>query len=174
MTPCCISTCMSTLTSVACLEEKKHATQTVSDPVLDTSLSYPDGQLSGRVSSSHTCPNRHWKLSTLPSCQHSACLPLKKMAKEMIQMIKSPKLEDVRLHSTVFEDNQSTYFLATNQQITSRTKYLLAKWHWFWDQYNQGEFTIVKCPTDKQLADFPTKLPPRHVFEANRKSVSGW
>jgi len=101
-------------------------------------------------------------------------LPLKNLAREMIDQIKSPKLEDVRLHSTVFEDNQSTYYLAKNQRITSRTKYLLAKWHWFWDQYNQGEFTIVKCPTDLQLADFLTKSQPRNVFEANRRMVSGW
>ena len=44
-------------------------------------------------------------------------------------------LNNIKLHTTVFEDNQSTYFLATNQRITNHTKYLLAKWHWFWDLY---------------------------------------
>ena len=74
----------------------------------------------------------------------------------------------------MFEDNQSTYYLATNQRITSRTKCLLAKWHWFWDAYNQKAFTIVKCPTDKMKADYLTKSQPRTVFEANRLSTQGW
>ncbi|MGB0808420.1 MAG: reverse transcriptase domain-containing protein, partial [bacterium] len=101
-------------------------------------------------------------------------LPLKNLVLEMIDKISAPKLMDTKLHATVFEDNQSTYYLATNQKITSRTKYLLAKWHWFWAEYNKRAFTIVKCPTDKQLADFLTKSQPRNTFEANRKDVIGW
>ena len=92
----------------------------------------------------------------------------------MIEKTKSDQMADVRLHTDVFEDNQSTYFLATNQRLTSRTKYLLAKWHWFWDLYKQGEFTLVKCPTGEQLADFLTKPLPKPGFEANRLAVQGW
>ena len=101
-------------------------------------------------------------------------LPLKDLINEVIIKINSPRLIDSQLHATAFEDNQSAYFLATNQRITSRTKYLLAKWHWFWDQYNQGMFTIVKCPTDKQLADYLTKPLPKVLFESNRKGIQGW
>ena len=101
-------------------------------------------------------------------------LPLRKLGEEIIEKTKCRKFDDVQIHATVFEDNQSTFFLATNQRITSRTKYLLAKWHWFWDSYNKGEFTIVKCPTDEQNADYLTKGQPRAVFERNRKAVQGW
>ena len=101
-------------------------------------------------------------------------LPLRWLIDEMISKTNCRMLEDVRLHATVFEDNQSTYYLATNQRITSRTKYLLAKWHWFWDAHNQKAFTIVKCPTDKTKADYLTELQPRTVFEANRLSTQGW
>ena len=101
-------------------------------------------------------------------------LPLRKLGEEIIEKTKCRKFDDVQIHATVFEDNQSTYFLAKNQRITSRTKYLLAKWHWFWDSYNKGEFTIVKCPTDEQNADYLTKGQPRAVFERNRKAVQGW
>jgi len=80
-------------------------------------------------------------------------LPLKRLIQEMIKKTQCRSLENTRVHATAFEDNQSTYYLATNQRITSRTKYLLAKWHWFWDAYNKSEFTIVKCPTDEQLSD---------------------
>ena len=101
-------------------------------------------------------------------------LPLRWLIEEMIKETKCKKLEDARLHATVFEDNQSMYFLATNQRITSRTKYLLAKWHWFWDAYNRSEFTIVKCPTDQQYSDYLTKAQPKAVFEVNRNAVQGW
>ena len=101
-------------------------------------------------------------------------LPLKNLLIEMSSKVKAQELGDARLHSTVFEDNQSTYLLATNQRITSRTKYLLAKWHWFWDSYNRKEFTIVKCPTTMMNADYMTKPLPRALFEDNRKRVQGW
>ena len=62
-------------------------------------------------------------------------------------------MTDTTVHATVFEDNQSAYFLATNQKITSRTKCFLTKWHWFWDCHNKKKFSVAKCPTDKMLAD---------------------
>ena len=101
-------------------------------------------------------------------------LPLRRLIEEMLVATKSKPLEDVRLHATVFEDNQSAYYLATNQRITNRTRYLLAKWHWFWDAYNRKEFSIVKCPTDKMTADYFTKPKPKATFEANRFDVQGW
>ena len=101
-------------------------------------------------------------------------LPLKKLIKEMVNKTNCAQLQNVQVHATVFEDNQSTYYLATNQRITSRTKYLLAKWHFFWDAYNRKEFAIVKCPTDQQYSDYLTKSQPRPVFERNRLQVQGW
>ena len=101
-------------------------------------------------------------------------LPLKKLIMEMIDRTKFKKLENIAVHATVFEDNQGTYFLVKNQRITSRTKYLLAKWHWFWDAYNNSEFSIVKCPTDEQYSDYLTKAQPKATFENNRRAVQGW
>ena len=101
-------------------------------------------------------------------------LPLKWLIQELIDMSKCKSLQDTRVHATVFEDNQSTFFLATNQKITNRTKYLLSKWHWFWDLYKQGEFSIVKCPTDLQDGDYFTKMLPKVTFEENRRRVQGW
>ncbi len=92
----------------------------------------------------------------------------------MISKTKCKPLENTQLHATMFEDNQSTYFLATNQRITKRTKYLLTKWHWFWDAYNRSEFAIVKCPTNEQYSNYLTKAQPRVVFKRNRLAVQGW
>jgi hypothetical protein len=92
----------------------------------------------------------------------------------MVHEMGHKDLQDTTIYATVFEDNQSAYYLATNQRITNRTKYFLAKWHWFWDSYNQGEFDIVKCPTDKQKADYFTKALSKELFESNRIAVQGW
>ena len=101
-------------------------------------------------------------------------LPFKQLIMEMIAEVNHAELSAIRLHATVFEDNQSAYYLATNQRLTSRTKYFLAKWHWFWDAYNRKEFAIVKCPTDLMNADYLTKPLPKVTFEANRERVQGW
>jgi len=92
----------------------------------------------------------------------------------MIEGTSGPLIKDTRILATVFEDNQSAYYLATNQKITNRTRYLLCRWHWFWDLYNKKEFAIVKCPTDKMKADYLTKGMPKEGFESNRLSVQGW
>ena len=94
--------------------------------------------------------------------------------KEIISKIECEPLNKIQFHITVFEDNQTAYLLAKNQRITSRTKYLLVKWHWFWDLYNKGEFQIVKCPTDTMAADYLTKSLKKEHFERNRKAVQGW
>jgi len=74
----------------------------------------------------------------------------------------------------MFEDNQGTFYLATKQRITNRTQYLLSKWHWFWDHYNQREFAIVKCPSESMTADYLTKPLPKPLFENIRALVQGW
>ena len=101
-------------------------------------------------------------------------LPIKRLLIEIIKKTSSNALEGVTVNATVFEDNQSCYFLATNQRITGRTRYLLSKYHWFWEHYNNNEFCIVKCPTEHMLADYLTKQLPREQFEKNRASLQGW
>jgi transposase InsO family protein len=101
-------------------------------------------------------------------------LPLKLMVEEMIVKTQSNQLEGAMVHATVFEDNQSAFYLATNQRITNRTRYFLAKWHWFWASYNEKMFDIVKCPTELMLADYFTKSLPKDSFERNRIGVQGW
>ena len=101
-------------------------------------------------------------------------LPLQWLIEEMILKTRCNPLEDTRLHSTAFEDNQSAYLLATNQRVTNRTRYLLCKWHWFWDIHNTGAFTIVKCPTSEMCADYLTKPLSKTLYQHNRKLVQGW
>ena len=101
-------------------------------------------------------------------------LPLKNLLIEILDKLNAPTLQSTMLHASVFEDNQSTYYLATNQRITARTRYLLAKWHWFWDAYNRKEFAIYKCPTEEQCADYLTKPLAKVLFQNNRERVQNW
>ena len=101
-------------------------------------------------------------------------LPLKPLIEEMISWLKHKPLEDAMVRATVFEDNMGACCLATNHRITNRTKCFLCKWHFFWNQCDQGLFGVEKCPTDKQRADFLTKSLPRDKFESDRLAVLGW
>ena len=76
-------------------------------------------------------------------------LPVKKLLHKLVTMSNSKSLERATIHARVFEDDQGAYYLSTNDRITNRTNYFLCKWHWFWQHYDEGEFDIVKCPTNK-------------------------
>ena len=76
---------------------------------------------------------------------------------------------------TVFEDNNGAYLLATNQKITSRTKYYAVKWHHFWSQVHpKGPFRVEKISITMQRADYLTKGLPHEVFEFICKLNQGW
>ena len=92
----------------------------------------------------------------------------------MIQKTKCKALEGATVHARVFEDNQGAYYLATNHKITNRTKYFLCKWHWFWELVDNKVFDIIKCPTDKMLADYLTKQLVLALYQNNRQGTQGW
>jgi len=79
------------------------------------------------------------------------------------------------ISATVFEDNNGALNLATKQQITDRTKHLLIKWHFFWENVQpQGPIAVERINTEDQDADYETKGLPAVPFKANRKRVQGW
>jgi hypothetical protein len=92
-------------------------------------------------------------------------LPLKWLLEEMINWLNGTSLRSTTILATVFEDNQSAFYLATNHRITNQTRYLLSKFHWFWSLYDEGDqFEIKKCTTDEQQADYLTKPLPKDEF----------
>ena len=56
--------------------------------------------------------------------------------------------------TTIFEDNNGALLLATNQRVTSRTKYFNVKWHFFWQHVKNGDIKVERISTTDQLADF--------------------
>ena len=64
-------------------------------------------------------------------------LPLRSMLLEFIKFVSIPPAfgnAQTFVRTTVHEDNSSALALATNHQITSRTRHYNVKWHFFWDQ----------------------------------------
>ena len=120
----------------------------------------------------------HISLSTLEA-EYSALsqalktlLPLKRMLLEIMEAVGADDPLSTSVRARAFEDNQGALYLATNHRVTSRTKYFLVKWHWFWSHSN--EFEIHKVESRDQRADYLTKALNRELFENNRLNVQGW
>jgi hypothetical protein len=119
-------------------------------------------------------------LSTVESeyCALSAAMktliPIRGMIVELIGFLNVPRSISSSLHCTVFEDNNGALLLATNQRLTSRTKYFHVKWHFFWSHITSGDIVVLKIDTHHQRADYLTKGLTREVFERIRELVQGW
>ena len=102
-----------------------------------------------------------------------ALIPLMNLVIDTLTQLKLPNVE-VQIKSKAFEDNQSTYQLATAQQNTPCTKYFNIKYHFFWQHvYHEkknpdGWLLIEKCDTKLMNADYLTKGLVRVLFKANR------
>jgi hypothetical protein len=66
---------------------------------------------------------------------------------------------EASISTTVWEDNQGALYLATNQRLTSRTKYFHVKWHHFWASVGPepDKIQIMKVNTSRQDAHYLTK-----------------
>lgn len=108
-----------------------------------------------------------------------AMIPLRTLTVDLLSFLDLPDNRP-EVHCTIFEDNQGAFLLATNQRVSSRTKYFNVKHHFFWsyvyseEKNPNGWITIHKCPTDLMNADYLTKGLVRTVFESNRLRVQGW
>ena len=104
-----------------------------------------------------------------------AMIPLRSLLLEMSSTLGLPLEIPSTIKCTIFEDNNGELLLATNQRITSRTKYYLVKWHHFWSHIKpQGPFDVEKIDTKKQRADYMTKGQATDGFENNRFLCQGW
>ena len=107
-------------------------------------------------------------------------IPLRKMISDATMFHNLPALERSKISCKVFEDNQSAFLLATNQQTNQRTRHFNVKHHFFWscafheEKNPNGWITIEKIDTKLQDADCLTKGLVRVHFEENQKQVQGW
>ncbi|GFH58478.1 hypothetical protein CTEN210_14954 [Chaetoceros tenuissimus] len=104
-----------------------------------------------------------------------ALIPVHTLLKEMCLSLNVPEFTNPdSILTTVHEDNQSALRLATEQRITSRTRFYLARYHFFWEHVRNGDISVIYCPTETQEADYLTKNLPEKDFVRIRKLVQGW
>ena len=70
--------------------------------------------------------------------------------------------------------NTSALWLATEQQVTSRTRHYHIRWHHFWEAVKEGNVLVQYVETNEQDADYLTKCRSLPTFLANRSRVQGW
>ena len=96
----------------------------------------------------------------------------------MFEMSKQMKFRHIKLSnvSKALEDNTGAQNLANSKGplMTSRTKHIGIKYHWFRRKIIDGEIEIHRIGTDNQKADIFTKCSSKSDFEAKRKLVMGW
>ena len=111
-----------------------------------------------------------------------AVIPIRELAIEVLSTINLPKdHQDASqsLTTTILEDNNSALTLATKQQVTSRTKHYLVKWHFFWYHVKtvsnpEGTILVEHVPSKSQKADYLTKGLTKDLFENCRRLNQGW
>jgi len=102
-------------------------------------------------------------------------LPIQSLLNEILPGVNQQHSKSAPMvRCRVFEDNNGALQLATQHQLTSRTKYFHVKWHHFWDHVTRGEIVIRKINTEEQRADYLTKALDRTSFERIRFLVQGW
>ena len=85
-------------------------------------------------------------------------------------------LKSVSQVSKAWEDNVGTQNLANSKGplMTSRTKHIGIKYHWFRSKIQPNSIDILRIETKQQRADIFTKGLTRFEFEMKRKLVMGW
>ena len=85
-------------------------------------------------------------------------------------------LKGVSNVATAWEDNIGAQNLATGKGplMSSRTKHIGIKYHWFREMIQKSVIEVVRIPTKEQRADIFTKGLTRFPYEYQRKLLMGW
>ncbi|CAJ1940546.1 unnamed protein product [Cylindrotheca closterium] len=123
-----------------------------------------------QLQTSITCSTLEAEYNALSSALKTL-IPLKRLLIEATDHVELNNGIRATIWASAFEDNQGAYFLATNQRITSRTRWYLNKWHWFWQHVKDGvgseTVAIHELDTLLQDADYFTKAQSCEPFKSN-------
>ena len=120
-------------------------------------------------------------LSTLEA-EYIACsqamrelLPMRGLLHKVVTKMKLTASEEVKIHSTVFEDNNGALILASAPKLTPGTKHIAVKYHFFRSHIGEDNgVQIRKINTTEQKADIFTKGLQAETFTTIRKLLMGW
>ena len=103
-------------------------------------------------------------------------IALKLLLEELTEFFEIEGLQ-AWISAKLFEDNAGALAVATNQRLTSRTKYFHVNGHHFWSHIGyveDGMISIPKIESRDQGADYLTKGLPCKLFEHNHQLIQGW
>ena len=107
-----------------------------------------------------------------------ALIPIRRTLEELVTRLAINTTLRATISSTAFGDNSAALTLATQQRLTSRTRYYHTSSHHFWQHVGTTEdplkILIKACSSAMMDADYLTKSMPAPGFVANRKRVQGW
>ena len=75
--------------------------------------------------------------------------------------------------STIYEDNNGAIFVAIISMMTTKSKHISVKYHWF-RQHVGKEFVIQKIDSENQKSDIFTKGLQGQIFVRIGKLLCGW
>ena len=75
--------------------------------------------------------------------------------------------------STVYEDNNKAMVVATSPRMTTTSKHISVKYHWF-RQHVGKEFLIRNIESENHKADIFTKGLQDQIFVRIRKLLCNW
>ena len=104
-------------------------------------------------------------------------IPIRALLDEMCRVIATKPaliLSENSVRATLYEDNTSALRLATDQQLTARTRHYHVRYHFFWAEVREGNVEVVYVETKAQDADYMTKIQCFDTFVSNRLRVQGW
>ena len=108
-------------------------------------------------------------LSTTES-EYMACCEAAKEAKWTRNLIRE-LLDDKNKPVTIFQDNQSTIFLANNNATKRRTKHIDIRYHFIREQIQEGVIQLQYCETENMIADILTKSLGKTLFQKHRDKI---
>ena len=82
--------------------------------------------------------------------------------------------QNIKLHCTLFEDNNGALELATTPRYRPRTKHIAVKYHHFRERVKNGTVNMESINTNEQLADQFTKGLQVGTFRYLRSKLLGW
>ena len=73
--------------------------------------------------------------------------------------------------TTIIEDNQAAIAMVKNPVFHARSKHIDIRYHYIRQLHQQGNVTLMYCPTERMTADVMTKAIPRGKFELLREMM---
>ena len=101
-------------------------------------------------------------------------IPMRALVAEVLHAVRLENRYDTTIHSTVYEDNNAALIYATAPRMSSRTKHIATKYHFFRSHVENGEIQLRRVDTQDQIADILTKGLPPEKFRNIRVKLLGW